>query len=59
MDFANTNSNLPKSQTIGIGVAQSFNAIEAKGRTRLVLGSVVDLQGRKGHLALQPTACWT
>jgi len=46
LDFANTSSKLPKAQTIGIGVARSINAIEAKGRTRVVLNLVklVDYQ---------------
>jgi type IV pilus assembly protein PilQ len=37
-DFADTTINLPrKSQDIGIGVARSINAIEAGGRTRVVI----------------------
>jgi len=46
LDFADTSSKLPKAQTIGIGVARSINAIEAKGRTRVVLNLVklVDYQ---------------
>ena len=37
LDLAETNSNVPKSQTIGVGIAQSIRAIEAKGRTRVIL----------------------
>jgi len=37
-DFADTSINLPrKSQDIGIGVARSINAVEAGGRTRVVI----------------------
>lgn len=37
-DFADTTINLPrKSQDIGIGVARSINAVEAGGRTRVVI----------------------
>lgn len=46
LDFADTSSKLPKAQTIGVGIARSINAIEAKGRTRVVLNLVklVDYQ---------------
>jgi type IV pilus assembly protein PilQ len=38
VDFPNTSLNLSeKSQTIGIGMANSFNAVEAAGRTRVVI----------------------
>jgi len=37
LDLAETNSNVPKSQAIGVGIAQSIRAIEAKGRTRVIL----------------------
>ena len=38
LDFADTTVNLPrKSQDIGIGVARSVNAVEAGGRTRVVI----------------------
>jgi type IV pilus assembly protein PilQ len=38
LDFAATTVNLPrKSQDIGIGVARSVNAVEAGGRTRVVI----------------------
>lgn len=37
-DFPNTNIKLPnRSQNIGLGVARSINAVEAGGRTRVVL----------------------
>jgi type IV pilus assembly protein PilQ len=37
-DFANTSSKLPKrSQTIGVGIAQSITAITAKNKTRVIL----------------------
>ncbi len=38
VDFPNTSLNLAeKSQTIGIGMANSFSAVEAAGRTRVVI----------------------
>jgi len=37
LDFPQTASHVAKRQKIGIGVAQSLNAVEAKGRTRVVL----------------------
>ncbi len=37
LDFPATTSKVPKRQTIGVGVAKSINAIEARGRTRIVL----------------------
>ena len=37
LDLAETNSNVPKSQAIGVGIAQSIRAIEVKGRTRVIL----------------------
>ena len=38
IDFPNTSLNLAeKSQTIGIGMANSLNAVEAAGRTRVVI----------------------
>ena len=37
LDFPQTASHVAKRQMIGIGVAQSLNAVEAKGRTRVVL----------------------
>lgn len=36
-DFPETSSNVPKTQTIGVGVARTVNAVEARGRTRVVL----------------------
>lgn len=41
LDFANTTLGLAqKSQQIGLGIARSINAVEAKGRTRIVLNLV-------------------
>ena len=37
LDLVDTNSNVAKSQAIGVGIAQSIRAIEAKGRTRVIL----------------------
>ncbi len=37
LDLANTSSNVSKRQPIGVGVATSINAIEARGRTRIVM----------------------
>ena len=37
LDLQGTTSNVPKRQEIGLGVATSLYAIEAKGRTRVVL----------------------
>jgi len=37
LDLSNTTSTVSKRQTVGIGVASSVNAIEAKGRTRIVM----------------------
>jgi type IV pilus assembly protein PilQ len=41
LDFANTSSNLDKkTQTIGIGIARSLNAVQVKDRTRIVVNLV-------------------
>jgi len=37
LDLANTTSTVAKRKKIGVGVATSINAIEAKGRTRIVM----------------------
>ena len=44
IDLPNTSLNLiEKSQTIGIGMANSLNAIEAKGRSRVVILSLIHI----------------
>ncbi len=40
LDFPNTTSKVAKSVPIGMGIARSINAVEAKGRTRVVLNLV-------------------
>ncbi len=40
LDFPGTTSNVAKKTRIGMGVARSINAVEAKGRTRVVLNLV-------------------
>ncbi len=37
LDFPNTHSQVPKRFSVGVGVARSIHAIEARGRTRVVL----------------------
>lgn len=37
LDLRKTSSNVPKRKKVGVGVATSINAIEAKGRTRVVI----------------------
>jgi len=37
LDFSGMASKLPRKQDVGVGVASSINAIEARGRTRIVL----------------------
>ena len=40
LDFPNTTSKVAKKVPIGMGIARSINAVEAKGRTRVVLNLV-------------------
>lgn len=40
LDFPNTKSNVARKVPIGMGIARSLNAVEAKGRTRVVLNLV-------------------
>ena len=37
LDFLETSSNVPRRQSVGVGVIRSINAVEAKGRTRIIL----------------------
>ncbi len=37
LDFPETSSNVPRRQSVDVGVIRSINAVEAKGRTRIVL----------------------
>ncbi len=60
IDFPGANLNLnDKSQTIGIGMANSFNAIEAAGRTRVVISLTravsyeLDVEGNDVILTLE------
>lgn len=40
LDFPNTTSNVAKKVPVGMGIARSINAVEAKGRTRVILNLV-------------------
>ncbi len=40
LDFSNTTSNVAKKVPVGMGIARSINAVEAKGRTRVILNLV-------------------
>lgn len=40
LDFPNTTSNVAKKVPVGMGLARSINAVEAKGRTRVILNLV-------------------
>jgi len=40
LDFSGTTSNIARKIPIGMGIARSINAVEAKGRTRVVLNLV-------------------
>ncbi len=60
LDFPGVTVNLPrKSQTIGVGMARSITAVEAGGRTRVVLNLVklvpytMDVQGREVVVTLE------
>ena len=49
LDFADTSNNLDKrSQNIGIGMAESITAVEAQGRTRVVV-NLVDMVPYEAH----------